>query len=108
MDRWITVITGTWYSGKGKVFRPKEMTPLPPGSVMYYPAYFVHYDGNQDGSETIGQIYGLRPRTDSTGRRRRARESDQPRQRRRGLRRATAPRKRQAGSASEIGINLQI
>jgi hypothetical protein len=61
MDRWITVITGTWYSGKGKVFRPKDMIPLPPGSVMYYPAHFVHYDGNQDGTETIGQIMGYGP-----------------------------------------------
>ena len=61
MDRWITVITGTWYSGNGKVFRPKEMVALPPGSVMYYPAYFVHYDGNRDGTETIGQIMGYGP-----------------------------------------------
>jgi hypothetical protein len=61
VDRWITVIKGTWYSGKGKVFRPKEMTPLPPGSVMYYPAYFVHYDGSQDGAETIGYIMGYGP-----------------------------------------------
>jgi hypothetical protein len=60
-DRWITVIKGTWYSGKGKVFRPKEMVALPPGSVMYYPAYFTHYDGNQDGTETIGQIMGNGP-----------------------------------------------
>jgi hypothetical protein len=60
-DRWITVIKGTWYSGKGKVFKPKEMVALPPGSVMYYPAYYSHYDGNQDGTETIGQIMGYGP-----------------------------------------------
>ena len=24
MDRWVTVIKGTWYGGTGKVFRPKK------------------------------------------------------------------------------------
>jgi hypothetical protein len=42
MDRWVTVIKGTWYGGRGKVFRPKEMVAMPPGSVMYHPAYFIH------------------------------------------------------------------
>ena len=61
MDRWVTVIKGTWYGGKGKVFRPKEMIPMPAGSVMYHPAYFIHYDGSQDGQETIVQIMGYGP-----------------------------------------------
>jgi hypothetical protein len=63
MDRWVTVIKGTWWGGTGKVFRPKEMTPMPAGSVMYHPAYFIHYDGNQDGTETIVQIMGYGPVT---------------------------------------------
>ena len=63
MDRWVTVIKGTWYGGTGKVFRPKEMVPMPAGSVMYHPAYFIHYDGNQDGGETIVQIQGYGPVT---------------------------------------------
>ena len=63
MDRWVTVIKGTWYGGKGKVFRPKEMIPMPAGSVMYHPAYFIHYDGSQDGQETIVQIQGYGPVT---------------------------------------------
>jgi hypothetical protein len=63
MDRWVTVIKGTWYGGKGKVFRAKEMIPMPAGSVMYHPAYFIHYDGNQDGTETIVQIQGYGPVT---------------------------------------------
>jgi cupin len=62
-DRWVTVIKGTWYGGKGKVFRPKEMVPMPAGSVMYHPAYFIHYDGSQDGQETIVQIMGYGPMT---------------------------------------------
>jgi len=63
MDRWVTVIKGTWWGGTGKVFRPKEMVPMPAGSVMYHPAYFIHYDGNQDGGETIVQIQGYGPVT---------------------------------------------
>ncbi len=61
MDRWVTVIKGTWWGGTGKVFRPKEMKPMPAGSVMYHPAYFIHYDGNQDNGETIVQIMGYGP-----------------------------------------------
>lgn len=63
MDRWVTVIKGTWYGGQGKVFRPKTMIPMPAGSVMYHPAYFIHYDGSQDGTETIVQIMGYGPVT---------------------------------------------
>ena len=63
MDRWVTVIKGTWYGGTGKVFRPKDMVPMPAGSVMFHPAYFIHYDGNQDGGETIVQIMGYGPVT---------------------------------------------
>jgi hypothetical protein len=63
MDRWVTVIKGTWYGGTGKVFRPKEMKPMPAGSVMFHPAYFIHYDGNQDGGETVVQIMGYGPVT---------------------------------------------
>ena len=61
MDRWVTVIKGTWWGGTGKVFRAKEMIPMPAGSVMFHPAYFIHYDGNQDGTETIVQIMGYGP-----------------------------------------------
>ena len=63
MDRWVTVIKGTWWGGTGKVFRAKEMKPMPAGSVMFHPAYFIHYDGNQDGGETIVQIMGYGPVT---------------------------------------------
>jgi hypothetical protein len=63
MDRWVTVIKGTWYGGRGKVFRPKEMVPMQAGSVMFHPAYFIHYDGSQDGQETIVQIMGYGPVT---------------------------------------------
>jgi hypothetical protein len=60
-DRWVTVIKGTWYGGEGKVFRPSTMIPIPTGGVMYHPAGFIHYDGSQDGQETIVQIMGMGP-----------------------------------------------
>ena len=63
MDRWVTVIKGVWYGGTGKVFHAKEMKPMPAGSVMFHPAYFIHYDGNQDGGETVVQIMGYGPVT---------------------------------------------
>lgn len=63
MDRWVTVVKGTWWGGTGKVFRPKEMKPMPAGSVMFHPAYFIHYDGNQDNGETVVHIAGYGPVT---------------------------------------------
>ena len=63
MDRWVTVVKGTWWGGTGKVFRPKEMKPMPAGSVMFHPAYFIHYDGNQDNGETVVYISGYGPVT---------------------------------------------
>lgn len=63
MDRWVNVIKGTWSGGTGKVFQNHDMVHLGPGSVMYHPAYFIHYDGNQDGTETIVHIMGYGPVT---------------------------------------------
>jgi hypothetical protein len=63
MDRWVTVIKGIWSGGTGKVFQNHDMVHLGPGSVMYHPAYFIHYDGNQDGTETIVHIMGYGPVT---------------------------------------------
>jgi hypothetical protein len=63
MDRWVTVIKGIWSGGTGKVFQNRDMVHLGPGSVMFHPAYFIHYDGNQDGTETIVHIMGYGPVT---------------------------------------------
>ena len=34
---------------------------MPAGSVMFHPALFIDYDGNQDNGETIVQIMGYGP-----------------------------------------------
>ena len=62
-DRWITVVSGTWYTGEGDVFRPETMIGLKPGSVMYHPAGFHHYDGSIDDGEVQLLIAGYGPVT---------------------------------------------
>jgi quercetin dioxygenase-like cupin family protein len=62
-DRWITVISGTWYTGEGDVFRPETMVGLKPGSVMYHPAGMHHYDGSNDDQEVQLLIAGYGPVT---------------------------------------------
>ena len=59
-DRHVTVISGTWWAGKGATFDPSSTTPLGPGSYMLHPAGEVHYDGAKD-VEAIVEIKGLGP-----------------------------------------------
>lgn len=59
-DRLVTVIKGTWYTGKGENFEPAGTEPLPTGSFMKHPAGAAHYDGAKDG-EVIVQITGVGP-----------------------------------------------
>jgi len=58
--RLITVIKGTWYTGKGESFEPGSTEPLPTGGFMKHPAGSAHYDGSKDG-EVIVQIMGAGP-----------------------------------------------
>jgi len=59
-DRLVTVLKGTWYTGKGKSFEPGSTEPLTPGSYMKHPAGEAHYDGAKD-EEVILQIAGMGP-----------------------------------------------
>jgi len=59
-DRYITVISGTWWAGKGPKFDPNSTTPLGPGSYMLHPAGEIHYDGAKD-VEAIVEIKGIGP-----------------------------------------------
>ncbi len=59
-DRLVTVIKGTWYTGKGGSFEPWTTEPLPTGSFMKHPAGAEHYDGSREG-EVIVQIAGVGP-----------------------------------------------
>ncbi len=59
-DRHVTVISGTWWAGKGENFDPNATTPLGPGSYMLHPAGEVHFDGAKD-VEAIVEIKGIGP-----------------------------------------------
>jgi quercetin dioxygenase-like cupin family protein len=61
-DRFVTVISGTWYAGTGDKFEPEKTEGLPPGSFMKHPAKAAHYDGAK-AEEVIVQISGMGPVT---------------------------------------------
>lgn len=61
-DRFVTVLSGTWYVGTGARFEPDKTTPLPPGSFMIHPAGAAHFDGARD-QQVIVEIRGLGPVT---------------------------------------------
>lgn len=59
-DRHVTVLSGTWWAGKGTTFDPNNTTPLGPGSYMLHPAGEPHFDGAKD-VEAIVEIKGMGP-----------------------------------------------
>lgn len=61
-DRFITVISGTWWVGTGSQYDPEGMKPIPAGSFITHFGKQVHYDGARDG-EVILQIVGMGPAT---------------------------------------------
>ncbi len=61
-DRYITVISGTWWVGTGTKYDPESTKPVPAGSYVTHFAKQVHYDGAKDG-EVIIQIVGQGPAT---------------------------------------------
>ena len=61
-DRFIYVISGTWWVGTGTKFDPDSTVPLPAGSVATHFAKQVHYDGAKDDEVTL-EIVGEGPAT---------------------------------------------
>ena len=61
-DRFITVISGTWWVGTGSDYDPDGLKPVPAGSFVTHYGNEVHYDGAKDG-DTILQIVGMGPAT---------------------------------------------
>jgi quercetin dioxygenase-like cupin family protein len=59
-DRHVTVISGTWWAGRGPSFDPEQTIPLGPGSYMMHPAGEIHFDGAK-GVEAIVEIKGIGP-----------------------------------------------
>ena len=59
-DRYVIVVSGTWYTGEGDAFDPDKTVALKPGSFMLHPAKAHHYDGAKD-EEVVVQIIGMGP-----------------------------------------------
>jgi hypothetical protein len=61
-DRFITVISGTWWVGSGSKFDPENTVPMPAGSFVTHFGKQIHYDGAKD-EETVLEIVGEGPAT---------------------------------------------
>ena len=59
-DRFITVLSGTWWIGTGDTWDPNLTTPMPPGSFVHHYSKQVHWDGAKD-QETVIEIVGMGP-----------------------------------------------
>ena len=64
-DRYITVLSGTWWVGTGTTFDPGSTTPVPAGSFVTHFGKQIHYDGAKD-EEVILQIVGIGPATSTS------------------------------------------
>jgi hypothetical protein len=64
-DRFITVVTGTWWVGSGRKFDPANGTvPMPAGSFVTHFGGQVHWDGAKDEDATL-IIVGMGPATNT-------------------------------------------
>jgi hypothetical protein len=61
-DRYITVLSGTWWVNTGSKYDPDHMVPLPTGSFVVHYAKQIHYDGAKD-ADTVLEIVGQGPET---------------------------------------------
>ena len=57
-DRFITVLSGTWWVGTGTNYDMKSTKPVKPGTIVTHYANKVHYDGAKD-EEAVLQIVGI-------------------------------------------------
>ena len=61
-DRFITVISGTWWVGTGSKYEPDSTVPMPPGTFVKHFGKQIHYDGAKDGDVML-EIVGEGPAT---------------------------------------------
>jgi quercetin dioxygenase-like cupin family protein len=64
-DRFITVLSGTWWVNTGRKYDPDGMKPVPAGSFVTHYANEVHYDGAK-GEDAILEIVGMGPATSTS------------------------------------------
>ena len=61
-DRYITVLSGTWWVQTGAKYDPAGFKPVPAGSFVVHAAKEIHYDGAKD-EPCLLQIVGMGPAT---------------------------------------------
>jgi len=61
-DRYVTVLSGTWWVGTGSVYQPDKMVPMATGSYITHVARQIHYDGAKD-ADCVIEIVGYGPAT---------------------------------------------
>ena len=61
-DRFVTVISGTWWVGTGTDYDMAKTVPMPAGSFVTHTAGGIHFDGARD-EEVIVQVVGMGPST---------------------------------------------
>jgi hypothetical protein len=61
-DRFITVLSGTWWVGSGPDFDPNASVPMPAGSFVTHFGKQVHWDGAKD-TDAVLLIVGEGPAT---------------------------------------------
>src|SRR6266571_4398403 len=61
-DRFITVLSGTWWVNTGAKYDPEGMKPVPAGSFVKHSGKEIHYDGARD-AECVLEIVGMGPAT---------------------------------------------
>ena len=61
-DRFITVLSGTWWVGTGTKFDPDSTVPMHAGTVVTHFGKQVHFDGAKDEPAVI-EIVGIGPAT---------------------------------------------
>src|SRR5262245_41475256 len=59
-DRYIMVLSGTWWVGTGSTYDPASTFPIPAGSFVTHFANEMHYDGAKD-QEVVLEIVGMGP-----------------------------------------------
>ena len=59
-DRYITVLSGTWWVGTGNTYDPDKTVAVKAGSFVIHYGKELHYDGAKD-EETVLQIVGMGP-----------------------------------------------
>lgn len=61
-DRYITVLSGTWWVGTGSKYDPDSTKPIPAGSFVTHYGKQIHYDGSKEGDAVL-LIMGQGPAT---------------------------------------------